>query len=63
MTFYDCRFTEQKLDGIKFHHFNIMQKIIKREKRSHGQSKVPGSTRWTFKKKLEENEKKTHTKM
>lgn len=24
MTFYDCHFTEQKLYGRKFHHFNIM---------------------------------------
>lgn len=31
MTFSDCHFTEQKLYGRKFHHFNIMQKIVKRD--------------------------------
>lgn len=30
-TFYDCHFTEQKLYGRKFHYFNIMWKIVKRD--------------------------------
>lgn len=50
MTFHDCHFNEEKLYGRKFHHFDFTLKTVKREKRLHRQSKVPGSTRWTLKK-------------